>query len=318
LNLDLPSRPDEPSTLGFNLKMMTIEPTGPVKVMVFSDITNILKDRLAMEMIKEELFQSKKMASVGTMISGVVHELNNPLTGISMSTELTRLSLEKLLKQVQAINAQPDSAKPLPPAKLQAALENTLAEVGRISTASRKAAALVSDLLTYSRPVQLKLTPYGIQPLVQECIHAIKTHPEFTGITFQVSLMPETVQVLCEKVKLEQVFYNLFKNASDAMNGKGTIEVSMSLSEGTGNTKKHVTVHVRDFGVGMDKHVMSRIFEPFFTTKGNTGLGLGLSLSFRTVEQHGGILSVDSVLGEGSVFHVAIPVHEETEGQYPV
>src|SRR5690606_21605168 len=94
--LQLPTR-EEDSTIGFGLKLITPPKGGTViKVLTFSDITQLLKDRMAMDKIKDELNQSKKLASIGTMIAGVAHEMNNPLTGISMSSSLLRMNLERL------------------------------------------------------------------------------------------------------------------------------------------------------------------------------------------------------------------------------
>jgi signal transduction histidine kinase len=315
LVLVLPTRPEEESTLGYTLKTVVVDDGTAFKVFIFTDITTILKDRLAMDHIKEELFQSKKMASVGTMITGVVHEINNPLTGISMSTELTRLSLERLHQQISEIHA---SGTPLDATMILNALNQAMTEVGKVDAASKKLAALVSDLLNYSRPAQLSLTPYPLAKLLEECISAVKTHPEFKAVTFSYRLCSPEVQVLSDRVKLEQVFYNLFKNACDAMSGKGTLEISMQDIPAAGDTKRRLCVSVKDTGVGMSEAIIKRIFEPFFTTKGTSGVGLGLSLSFRTIEQHGGEMVVKSIEGQGTTFQVFLPVFEEEEGQYPL
>jgi two-component system, NtrC family, sensor kinase len=306
----------EASTLGYNLKLLSQTPSQ--KLVVFNDITNILKDRRAMDTIREELSQSRKMASVGTMIAGVVHELNNPLTGISMSTELSRMGLERLKKGL---------ASDLSPDEGCSHVDQALNEIRKISQSVKKAAVLVSDLLTYSRPTTLTMSPCALHEIVDESIHACKSHPDFNQIQFQFETDPPALEeklrramVMCDRVKLEQVFYNLFKNAAEAMDGKGNIQITLSdrvvpgAVPGAGD-KKLLQVAVRDFGCGISPQIAQKIFEPFFTTKKETGTGLGLSMSYRTIEQHGGELTVSTSTStaSGTTFLVLLPRVAETE-----
>lgn len=300
LTLQLPAR-EEDSTIGFSLKILESPGNKALKIFTFTDITQVLKDRLAMDKIKDELNQSKKLASIGTMIAGVAHEMNNPLTGISMSTSLLKMNLERLktLPQVQETS------------KIKDSLEKGLQEIQKISRASEKAAVLVNDLLAYSKPNQLVLVPLPLQDVVVDIVNALKSHPHFSQFSIRVS--GETVRmVLCDRVKLEQVLYNLVKNACDATDGKGSVNIFFSeLADNAG--KLTVTTHVKDNGPGIDKTVMGRIFDPFFTTKGHSGVGLGLSICYRTIEQHGGLLSVDSIKWEGTEFKISLPVYLEDE-----
>lgn len=306
LPLHLPTR-EEDSTIGFSVKMLTAppEPNAPdgktLKIFTFTDITQLLKDRLAMDKIKDELNQSKKLASIGTLIAGVAHEMNNPLTGISMSTSLLKMNLERM-KTFPPVQETP---------KLAESIEKGLQEINKIARASEKAAVLVSDLLSYSKPSQLVLVPLPLQDVVVDIINALKSHPHFSQFGIEINGQTNRV-VLCDRIKLEQVFYNLVKNACDATDGRG--KVSIDFSEAT-DKNSHVTVitHVRDNGPGIDKTVMGRIFDPFFTTKGHSGVGLGLSICYRTVEQHGGLLSVESVKWQGTEFKIALPVYLEEE-----
>lgn len=300
ISLTLPTREEE-STIGFSLKPVSAPDGQTVKILTFTDITQVLKDRLAMDKIKDELNQSKKLASIGTMIAGVAHELNNPLTGISMSTSLIKLNLERL-KKLPVVQEQP---------KLDDSLAKALQEVQKISRASEKAAVLVSDLLAYSKPSQVFLVPLPLKELVADIVNALKSHPNFSQFTLHIEGDSDRI-VLCDRVKLEQVFYNLIKNACDATDGKGTITIFYSEHEGS-DGKPYVVTHVKDNGPGIDKTIINRIFDPFFTTKGHSGVGLGLSICYRTMEQHGGLLSVESVKWEGTEFKVTLPVYLEEE-----
>jgi two-component system, NtrC family, sensor kinase len=302
INLILPLR-REMSTIGFTLKAIRRDNALAAKIFIFNDITHIVQDRLMMDKIKDELFQSKKLASIGTMISGVAHELNNPLTGISMSNQLIQMNLRA---QLRKLNPDQD-------ADLMKMLERMLAELEKIEREAKKASSLVSELLNYSKPTKLNLSLENIQSVITEMVQALKTHPEFAQLRFEIEPWEKDIEVLCDRIKIEQVFYNLFKNASDATGGKGPILVTFSESRDEKNHTHFIVVNVCDTGPGMDKTILSRIFDPFFTTKGAEGVGLGLSISYRTVEQHGGHLTVESEKGEGTIFHVALPIFEEDE-----
>jgi two-component system NtrC family sensor kinase len=297
--LELPTREEE-STIGYSLKRIPTPDGKLVNTLTFTDITLVLKDRLAMDKIKDELNQSKKLASIGTMVAGVAHELNNPLTGISMSTSLLKMNIERMKKQPLVLESP----------KLLDSMDKAIQEIYKISRASERAAVLVNDLLSYSKPSQLYLMPMSLNDLINEIVGALKSHPQFSQFTFKIEGQTDRT-ILCDRVRLEQVFYNLFKNACDATEGKGTLTISFSEYLEDGRT--FVVAHVKDNGPGIDKTIISRIFDPFFTTKGNSGVGLGLSICYRTVEQHGGLLSVDSVKWEGTEFKIALPVYSEDE-----
>ncbi len=296
----------ETSTIGFSMKHIRLEDTvAQARIFVFNDITHIVRDRRAMDKIKEELYQSKKLASIGTMISGVAHELNNPLTGISMSTQLTRMTLKAALKKLDE-NGNGDP-------RVRGALEKALQELDKTDREAKKASALVSELLNYSRPSKMTLTLENLSRVIEEMVQALKSHPDFSPIRFEIQPGPAELEVLCDRLKIEQVFYNLFKNAVDATGGKGTIRISFHETTEPRENRHMLVVNVADEGPGMDKTILARIFDPFFTTKGAEGIGLGLSISYRTIEQHGGQITVDSEKGKGTVFHVALPVFEEDE-----
>lgn len=313
LKLPLPKRLEaegEESTIGFSLKKIPMDDGSFVKALTFNDITQVLRDRLAMEKIKDELNQSKKLASIGTMISGVAHEMNNPLTGISMSAQMARMSLDKLKKKL-------DPFDPKSQAEIVQSIEKTLDEIGKIAKNTEKASVLVGDLLSYSKPTQLNLETGHLRHLVNETMQALKSHPQFSQFTFETPDDERDWIVQYDRVKLEQVFYNLFKNACDATEGKGKVSIRFTESDSSGLDNsgqirggKNITVKVRDNGPGIDKTVLTRIFDPFFSTKGNKGVGLGLSISYRTVEAHGGMLSVDSEPGEWTEFRVMLPVYD--------
>jgi two-component system NtrC family sensor kinase len=210
------------------------------------------------------------------------------------------MNLERL-KKLPLVQQEP---------KLDESIDKALQEAQKIARASEKAGVLVGDLLAYSKPTQIVLIPLPLHELVLDMINAIKSHPQFSQFT--ITFDNETDRLVqCDRVKLEQVFYNLIKNACDATDGKGTAHIYYT--EHLENDKPFVVAHVKDNGPGIDKTNIARIFDPFFTTKGHSGVGLGLSICYRTIEQHGGLLSVESVKWEGTEFKVSLPVYLEIE-----
>jgi two-component system NtrC family sensor kinase len=301
LMLHLPSR-DEESTLGFNLKRILDETGKVLTLFIFSDISQVRRDQLMVEKIKDELHQSKKLASLGTLVAGVAHELNNPLTGISMSTSLLKMNLERLQERLPKLPT--DSLY----AEVSLSLAKALGELEKVSDANEKASILVGDLLSYAKPTQLNLMPFPLHRLLQEIISALKGHPHFSRMSLRIEGDSEFL-IACDRVKLEQVFYNLLKNAADATDGQG--DVCLFYTQELDETEREfVSVHVRDNGPGIEKGVIDHVFDPFFTTKGHGGIGLGLSISYRTVEQHGGHLTVKSS-SEGAEHIVTLPIYIE-------
>jgi len=298
LPLQLPIREEE-STIGYSLKRVPSPDGQVVKAFTFSDITQVLKDQSAMDKIKDELGQSRRLAAMGTMIAGVAHEMNNPLTGISMSASLLKMNLERLKKLPEASGES----------KLGDNLDKALLEIQKVARECERAAVLVNDLLSYGKPTQFFFVPLMLHDLVLDTVNALKTQPRFSQFTIQLP-EPREIRVMCDRVKIEQVFYNLIKNACDATEGKGTLIIEYSdFVDKTG--KAFIVAHVRDNGPGIKSADLAHIFDPFFSTKGHGGVGLGLSICYRTVELHGGLLSVESVRGEGTEFKVTLPLYLE-------
>jgi signal transduction histidine kinase len=311
LILHLPTR-DEESTLGYNLKRISAQNSKMFILFVFTDISQVRKDQLAVEKIRDELHQSKKLASLGTLVAGVAHELNNPLTGISMSASLLRINLERLNNNMQVISSSSTFSQ-----EVQDAITRALSELDKIDRAGEKAGTLVSDLLLYSKPSHMALVPMALDQLIRETIQALKGHPQFSRMTIDVQGTTDD-WVACDRLKMEQVFYNLLKNSSDATQAEGRIRLFYSHQKDELG-RQFTCIHVQDNGPGIDKTIINRIFDPFFTTKGHAGIGLGLSISYRTIEQHGGRLSVEDSDGgadyPGAHHVIMLPVYHPGDAQ---
>jgi len=282
---------------------------SPLTVITFTPKAHFDQEcRLALETIKEELAQSKKMAAVGNTISNVVHELNNPLTGISMNSQLAHRTLLKLYQTF----AQDETT-----CQQLRAVETALTHIEREAC---KTATLLNELRLFTKPAKLNLSLVNMEDLVNNIIGALKSHPEFQQLTFTVTPYVDGAQVseddvttFCDRTKVEQVFYNLFKNTSDATNGQGTITIGFGPEIHEMTNEPLLAITVADNGPGIPSDILDRVFEPFFTTKGHVGTGLGLSISMATLEQHGGHLSVAHSSQAGTTFKITLPLFSDDD-----
>lgn len=251
---------------------------------VFTDVT-------VNRHLEEQLRQSQKMESIGTLAGGVAHDFNNILTVIMGAAAMMQMKLEH----------DPELGP----------------FVRQISSSAERAAKLTHSLLAFSR----KQT---IRPAKVEVNDIVSTMKEFLGriigedITLTTLFSPEKLPVLADRGQIEQVLMNLAVNARDAMPNGGTITIETSIAQSRDHTieldgcrpGEYALVSVTDSGVGMDATVRSRIFEPFFTTKEiGYGTGLGLSMAYGIIRQHDGTITVYSEPGEGSVFRLYLPLH---------
>jgi len=241
-----------------------------------------LRDRLQMERAlrdtQEQLLQSEKLAAMGRLTSQIAHELNNPLYGI-MNT------LELLKTEIPADN------------KRRKILEMALSETVRLSDLLRK-------MLSFSKPDQEERHPVDINSVLDEILLLHEKQLKENDINLVVTFAEGLGLVKASKNQLRQVFLNMVANARDAMPGGGTLSVV------TGGDNAKVYVEVTDTGTGIREEHLDKIFDSFFTTKGEVkGVGLGLSVCYGFIEDHGGDIEVKSQVGEGTTFTITLPVH---------
>jgi signal transduction histidine kinase len=232
-----------------------------------------------------QLIQADKLTALGTLLSGMAHELNGPLTSILLSAQL--------LKEQHVLPAP------------------ILARVDLIGRESERASRIIKELLVFARrhaPERLRIQ---LNQLLQATLNL--QGPEFSlkNIRVVADLAPDLPEIWADPYQLQQVFLNLLTNAAHAMStahGRGVLTVR-SYRHGAG-----VAVDVQDDGRGVPAEHLGRIFDPFFTTKGaGEGTGLGLSLSFGIVESHAGRMKVENVPGSGARFTVELPIGEGVE-----
>jgi signal transduction histidine kinase len=222
------------------------------------------------------------MAAVGTLTSGVAHELNNPLNNISLTAETLMDDFDELSDEQKK--------------KL---LDDIFAQVQRASTTVR-------NLLDFTRKDQPVMAAVSLGELLDKTLKLVSNELSLAKVELQLHLAPDLPRVNGNPRNLEQVFLNLFLNAVEAMPQGGKLMVAGDREQDFAR----VTVH--DTGVGIPADRLDKVFEPFYTTKeAGEGTGLGLSVSYGIVEKHGGQIKVDSQLGKGTVFCVLLPIREE-------
>ena len=237
-------------------------------IIVVVDIT----DRATLE---EQLQLSEKMAAIGLLAAGVAHEVNTPLTGIS---SFTQMLLER---------SEPDDPR------------TGLLE--KIERQTFRAAKIVNSLLNLARPSGADTAPVDLNVVINDVLTLLE-HQFRTGhVQLRKNLSPKPVFVTGIEYKLQQVFLNLFLNARDAMPKGGWLSVETRRSEAD------ATVEIADTGVGIPPEHLARIYDPFFTTKEGGGTGLGLSVTYGIVQEHGGTLSCESEPGKGTAFRLVLP-----------
>jgi signal transduction histidine kinase len=226
---------------------------------------------------KSYLVESEKLASLGTMLFGIAHELNNPISNISTSAQILKEELE------------------------QGDIEFKRQLIDQIEDGVERSSRIVGSLLDYSRKGTKELL--NCNEIIEEVIRFIKGDLP-TRVTISLSI-PPNIKIFAEKQKIQQVFLNLIKNAVDSIKEEGEI----SIHGRTITNDKIVKIVVKDNGSGMDQEMMSKIFNPFFTTKGTkSGHGLGLFIVHNIIKEHNGMITVNSAPGFGTSFISVLPM----------
>ncbi len=255
--------------LGFSISPLTNPEGAPIgHTLIFQDITKFKE-------MEEQMKRVDKMAAVGVLAAGMAHEIRNPLASLSGSIQMLRSEL--VLDESQ-----------------RHLMDITLRESERLN-------ALITDFLLFAHPPQINRMPWEISTLLQETIDLLSHSPTcHDGI--HISYLPsrERIQATIDADQMKQVFWNLLVNAAQAMPEGGEIRVS------TGKKGKWIRISIADSGKGIPPEEKEKIFEPFFTTK-EGGTGLGLSIVHKIIENHNGIIKVESDVGKGSTFTLFLP-----------
>ncbi len=228
---------------------------------------------------EEELVQSKKLASLGILTAGVAHELTNPLNNISMIA--------------QAYIELYDHLNP----------EDRISFMKKVENETERIREIVKNLLDFSRSKEPKLGAADANAVARKSVKLVQNMLEVSNIDTRLNLEEGLPRIFIDEHQIQQVLVNLLTNAAQAMGDGGRLMVSSR----PGRHGESVEIAVTDTGKGILPEHLPHVFDPFFSTKGEAGTGLGLSVSYGIVKNHGGDIRVDSKPGAGTTFTIELP-----------
>jgi PAS domain S-box-containing protein len=275
---DYPTRRRDGSWVLTEVQSMPIEWEGAPAILGFA------RDVTSRKEMESRLAQTERLAALGTLLAGIAHEMNNPLS-------YTLLGIEQALAQLERLSAPAADV-----ARLREVLDSALHGATRV-------AAVIGQIRASSRPDVDEQGPVDVKGVLESALRV--THNELHHRAHLATDLEDAPPVQGSAQRLEQVFLNLLVNAVQALpDGRADNAIRVSLRAAGGQ----VVIEVRDNGVGIADDVRPRIFDPFFTTKPvGLGLGLGLSICHGIVTNHGGTIAVESALGHGTTFRVVLP-----------
>ena len=233
-----------------------------------------------LKVAQDEARRSERLAALGQLSAGLAHEIRNPLGVIKGSAEMLNQKLQGTAPLAQEL-------------------------AGYISSEVNRLNALVARFLDFARPSRLQLQAVSPAALVERALDAVQAQFPDAKIVVERRYADELPQIQADEQLCEQVFVNLICNAYEAMNGAGG-KLSVSITPASAENVSGVAVEIQDSGPGVPTELREQIFNTFFTSKEN-GLGLGLSIVAKIVDDHRGSIRLKSQRGEGACFHVFLP-----------
>jgi len=224
------------------------------------------------------LVRSEKLASLGELVAGIAHELNNPLTGIMIHASLIsddpRLD-DGLLEDCQTVIHE-----------------------------TKRCSKIVKELLDFARVSDSQKTMDSANKVIDRTTTLIEHHVDFRDTEIIKEYDPDLPEILMDASQIEQVLINMMINASQAMPQGGELVISTGMDE----SGDHIYIRIKDTGCGIPEENIEKLFDPFFSTKGHKGTGLGLSVSYGIIRSHSGEIKVESKPGSGTAFTITLPI----------
>jgi two-component system NtrC family sensor kinase len=243
----------------------------------------------ALRQAEAEALRSEKLASVGLLAAGIAHELNNPLTGVLTFSTLMRKKMPEGSQDAEDLDL--------------------------VIRETKRCAGIIRRLLDFAREKKPEKRYCDLNRIVEDTVRIIERPATLSDIAIRLELDPKLPRAWVDEDLVKQVVMNMLVNAQHAIDAKGGIAVRTRMapqpkSPGGGAAAVPMAeISIVDTGCGIPEKDLARIFDPFFTTKGvGKGTGLGLSVSHGIVEAHGGVIEVESVVGQGSTFRIYLPV----------
>jgi signal transduction histidine kinase len=254
---------------------------GPV-----THVITVGEDVTEWRQANDRFSQAEKLAAIGTLAAGVMHEINNPLATILACSEALGLRVADLPEQERRAQEE---------------------YLHIVDTEVQRCRRIVDGLLDFSRPKQSgHKTPADINAIIEQTLFLLKHHERFKWLTIERQLETALPEFQADSERLVQCFMALMLNAMDAMNSRGVLTVRTRRNP---QRSDEILAEFIDTGTGIRQEDLPKIFEPFFTTKPQgRGTGLGLSVAYGIVEEHRGRIEVESQMGVGTNFKVFLPV----------
>jgi two-component system NtrC family sensor kinase len=232
---------------------------------------------------QEQLLQSRKIAAIGTLTSGIAHELNNPINNIVLTAETLKEDFSQLEQE-----------------EAQGLIHDILIQADRASE-------IVKGLLDFSRSERPEFEPLAISRVIDETLKLVRNQVMLSGIQVERNIPTQEPLISGDRKSLQQVFLNLFINAIQAMPDGGSLHIKVHTQD-----SQWLKIDVGDTGSGIEPEHLPHIFDPFYTTKEvGRGTGLGLSVTYGIIEKHGGHIEAHSQKGEGTTFTIILPIAEK-------
>lgn len=237
--------------------------------------------------LEQQLLHTERLATMGEMSAKIAHEIRNPLSSISLNTEL-------LYDEINNFNGQKKK-------DAENLIQSIMNEVDTLTGIS-------DEYLRFARFPKLDTKPASVNDVLIELTKFLNKERIQRGITFKENYAPNLPQILLDTNQIKQAFLNIMKNAFEAMPEGGKLSINTRLKD------DNIEIYFTDTGKGISRSVIRKVFEPFYSTKAN-GTGLGLALTMKTVEGHGGDISCKSTVAKGTTIIISLPVNgceEET------
>ncbi|MEY4617488.1 MAG: hypothetical protein RJB66_2448 [Pseudomonadota bacterium] len=272
------------------------------KIKELEEANNDLKDT------QGQLVQSAKMASLGQLVAGVAHELNNPIGFIYSNMTHLRDYSNKLITLVDTATVTPNKLEDL---KAEYDLEYIRKDLPKLITSCEEGARRTKDIViglrNFSRIEEKAYRPMDVHESIETTLGLLNS--EFKNRITVEKDFGSLPQIICNQTQINQVFMNILSNAAQAIEGRGTVWITtkaIALAEGS---PTQVSVSIQDNGPGVPPDLLQKIFDPFFTTKRvGQGTGLGLAISYGIIHSHGGTIKVSSKVGVGTEFIITLPI----------
>ena len=237
----------------------------------------------------DKLLHQDKMASLGKLSASVVHEINNPIAGI-----LNLIMLQKRIIQEESLNDE--------------AIGRFSEHLSLMETETRRISRIVSNLLAFSRQSKMEMKSLNLNQLLDKTLLLSANLLKIDGVKVEKRLDPKLPNLVGSEDQLQQVFMNFISNAAEVMETNGGGILSIATEHSLQEAK--IFVSFRDTGTGIATEDLSKLFEPFFTTKKKgKGVGLGLSVAYGIIQEHGGSIDVKSKVGKGTTFRIEFPLN---------